>query len=61
MATTKPHGLSFAAHRELVEMAKTMTLDEIVRLTGRRSRTILRMAPRSGISTKRLKPKAKAR
>jgi hypothetical protein len=41
---------SMAADREFVTLAKTMTLDEIARRTGRKSKGILRMARRLGVS-----------
>jgi hypothetical protein len=39
-----------AADREFVTLAKTMTLNEIVRRTGRTTKGILKMARRLGVS-----------
>jgi hypothetical protein len=41
---------SMAADREFVTLAKTMTLNEIVRRTGRTTKGILKMARRLGVS-----------
>jgi hypothetical protein len=41
---------SRAAERELVALAKTMTLDEIVRRTGRKPESILKSARRLCVS-----------
>ena len=43
---------SMADERELITLAKTMTLNEIVRRTGRETRGILRTARRLGVSIK---------
>ncbi len=49
----KPLGRnSLAAQRELVELAKTLNLAEIVKRTGRTSASILIAARRLGISIK---------
>jgi hypothetical protein len=53
----KPHGRSFASDRQMVELAKSMTLDEIVKKTGRKPAAILRTAMRLGVSIKGWKPK----
>jgi hypothetical protein len=39
-----------AAERELIALAKTMMLDEIVRRTGRTPESILKSAPRLSVS-----------
>jgi hypothetical protein len=43
---------SLAADRELIAFAKTMTLDEMVRRTGRKPKGILRAARRLSLSIK---------
>jgi hypothetical protein len=43
-------GHSMAADRELTTLAKTMTLDEIVRRTGRTPESILKSARRLSVS-----------
>jgi hypothetical protein len=57
MATTKPHGRSFAADREMVAMAKTMDLNAIAKKTGRSPESILETAMRLGVSIKGRKVK----
>jgi hypothetical protein len=54
MATTpkRPASASYASQRELIELAKTMDLAEIVRRTGRTPQNILTSAKRLGISIK---------
>jgi hypothetical protein len=54
MATIpKRRGASgFASQRELIELAKTMDLDAIVRKTGRTPSNILMSAKRLGIKIK---------
>jgi hypothetical protein len=44
------HGM--AADRAMIEMAKTMDLDAIVKKTGRSPKSILKTATRLGISIK---------
>jgi hypothetical protein len=54
------HGRSYAAQRELIVMAKTMSLAAIAKRTGRSPESILRMAKRIGATIKgRPKPKAR--
>ena len=48
----KRTGRSFAAQRELVELAKTMTLDGIAKKTGRKPENILKSAMKLGVSIK---------
>jgi hypothetical protein len=56
MATTPKTRLAgYAAQRELIEMAKTLDLDAIVRRTGRTRKAILESARRLGISIRRRK------
>jgi hypothetical protein len=43
-------GQSMVADRKLITLAKTMTLDEIVRRTGRTPESILKSARRLGVS-----------
>ena len=50
---------SYAADREMVEMAKTMDLDAIVKKTGRTPESILKSAMRLGVSIKGRKATAK--
>jgi hypothetical protein len=45
-----PDSRSRAAERELIALAKTMTLDEIVRRTGRTPESILKSARRLSVS-----------
>jgi hypothetical protein len=47
---TGPH--SWAAERELIELAKTNTLEAIAKKTGRKPESILKMAKRLGLSIK---------
>jgi hypothetical protein len=47
---TGPH--SWAAERELMELAKTMDLKAIVKTTGRSRESILKIARRLGIKIK---------
>jgi hypothetical protein len=56
----KRTGRSYAAQRELVEMARTMDLNAIVKKTGRTPESIMRKAKRIGATiTGRPKPKAR--
>jgi hypothetical protein len=48
----RPARASMASQRELIELAKTLDLDAIVRKTGRRRKAILESAKRLGISIK---------
>jgi hypothetical protein len=48
----RPGRPSLASQRELIELAKTMDLAEIVRKTGRTPANILTSAKRLGISIK---------
>jgi hypothetical protein len=51
MATTPKTKLSgYASQRELIELAKTMDLDAIVKKTGRKPKAILESARRLGIT-----------
>jgi hypothetical protein len=50
--TKKLHGRSFAADRELVELAKNMDLAAIANRTGRTPAAILRTAMKLGVSIK---------
>jgi hypothetical protein len=61
MATAlKRTGLrSWAADRELIELAKTMALGAIVKKTGRKPEAVLKTAKRLGISIKGRKAAAK--
>jgi hypothetical protein len=52
MAYPKRAGQSYAAQRELTEMAKTLNLNAIVRRTGRTPASIMKTAKRLGISIK---------
>jgi hypothetical protein len=53
MATApKRPGRSFSDERRLIELAKTMDLEAIVRRTGRKPETLLKMARRLGVSLK---------
>jgi hypothetical protein len=53
MATApKNIGRSFASDRELIELAKTMDLETIVKRTGRKREAVLRTAKRLGVSLK---------
>jgi len=53
-------GWSYAADRELAELAKTMDLDAIAKRSGRTPEAILRTARRIGATIKgRPKPKAR--
>jgi hypothetical protein len=54
MATTpkRPARASMASQRELIELAKTLDLNAIVRKTGRRRKAILESARRLGITTR---------
>jgi hypothetical protein len=51
------HGRAYAFDRALIEMAKTMDLNEIAEKTGRGQAGILKTALRLGISIKRQKAK----
>jgi hypothetical protein len=48
MATTpkRPKPYSWAVDRELITLAKTLSLETIVKRTGRKSETVLKMAER---------------
>jgi hypothetical protein len=48
----RPGPASMAKQRELIEMAKTLDLDAIVRRTGRTRKAILESARRLGLSIK---------
>lgn len=55
MATGRPRRLnprSWAPHRELIELAKTMDLEAITKKTGRKPEAILTTARRLGIKIK---------
>jgi hypothetical protein len=60
-ATPKTRLSGFASQRELIELAKTMDLAEIVRKTGRTPSNILLSAKRLGISIKGQRPVRKAK
>jgi hypothetical protein len=45
-------GRSFSSERELIELAKTMDLEGIVKKTGRKPEAICKMAKRLGLSIK---------
>jgi hypothetical protein len=57
MASTpkRPKRYSFAVDRELIELAKTMDFEAIVKRTGRKPKNVLRMAMRLGIKIKMVK------
>jgi hypothetical protein len=61
MATApKRSGRSFSNERQLIELAKTMDLEAVVKRTGRKPGAILKMAKRLGVSFKSAdRPKAK--
>jgi hypothetical protein len=48
---------SWAAERELIELAKTMDLEAIVKKTGRKPESIIKTAKRLGLSIKGRKAK----
>jgi hypothetical protein len=52
-------GRSYAFDRALIEMAKTMDLNEIAEKTGRTLESILKTAKRLGLSIKGQKAKGK--
>jgi hypothetical protein len=53
-STTKGRGPhSWAGDRELIALAKTMTLEAMVKKTGRKPEAILKTAKRLGIKIKR--------
>jgi hypothetical protein len=53
MATTsKQPGRSFSDARQLIELAKTMDLEAVVKRTGRKPEAVLKMAKRLGVSLK---------
>jgi hypothetical protein len=52
-------GRSYVSDRELVEMAKTMDLNAIMKNSGRTSESILKTAMRLGVSIKGRKTKGK--
>jgi hypothetical protein len=45
----RPEPYSWAIDRELMELAKTLDLEAIVKRTGRKPENVLRMAKRLGI------------
>jgi hypothetical protein len=49
---TRRPGNSYAEDRELIEMAKTMTLEAIAKKTGRKPESILLSARRLSVSIK---------
>lgn len=57
MARVKRSGQSYAAQRELIELAKTLDLNAIVRRTGRTHASILKSALRLSITIKGRKAK----
>jgi hypothetical protein len=57
MAREKRPGQSYAAQRELIELAKTLHLDTIARRTGRTHASILKSALRLSITIKGRKAK----
>jgi hypothetical protein len=53
MATTpKRPGRSFSDERQLIKLAKTLSLETIVKRTGRKPEAVLKMAKRLGVSLK---------
>jgi hypothetical protein len=53
-------GRSFSDERQLIELAKTMDLETIVKRTGRKREAVLKMAKRLGVSLKSAdRPKAR--
>jgi hypothetical protein len=52
MASNKRPGQSYAAQRELIEMAKTLDLNALARRTGRSHASILKSALRLSIKIK---------
>jgi hypothetical protein len=53
MATPRRQpGRSFSDDRQLIDLAKTMDLEAIVKKTGRKPKAILNMAKRLGVSLK---------
>jgi hypothetical protein len=48
----RPEKYSWAVDRELIELAKTMDLEAIVKRTGRKPEAVLKMAKRLGIKIK---------
>jgi hypothetical protein len=57
-APPKRTGRSFSDERQLIELAKTMDLETIVKKTGRKPKAILKMSTRLSLS---IKGKAKTR
>jgi hypothetical protein len=51
-AAPKRPGRSFSNERQLIELAKTMDLEAIVKKTGRKPKAVLKMATRLGVSLK---------
>jgi hypothetical protein len=51
-ALKRPGPRSWAADRQLIELAKTMDLEAIAKKTGRKPEAILKTAKRLGISIK---------
>jgi hypothetical protein len=51
-APKRPEPYSWAIDRELMELAKTLDLEAIVKRTGRKPENVLRMAKRLGIKIK---------
>jgi hypothetical protein len=57
MASNKRPGQSYAAQRELIELAKTLDLNALARRTGRTQASILKSAQRLSITIKGQKAK----
>jgi hypothetical protein len=56
--TTTPkrlHARTWAADRQLIELAQTKTLEAIVKKTGRKPEAILKTAKRLGLTIKRVR------
>ena len=51
-AAPKRPGRSFANERQIIDLAKTIDLEAIVKRTGRKPKAILMMAMRLGIKIK---------
>jgi hypothetical protein len=52
MATAPKTGRSFSSERQLIELAKTVDIEGIVKKTGWKPEAIVRMAKRLGIKIK---------
>jgi ribosomal protein L11 len=52
-APKRLHARTWAADRQLIELAKTKTLEAIARKTGRKPKAILETAKRLGLSIKK--------